>query len=334
MTNAPHRPILRAVNVIHPTDPDTRPGPLAVATASAVLAVFIASFAWVFLQARSRADNSPGDVDLAAAERLLTAEVKAGDAFAIIPGWAAAQRWRFARVWRDKGLSFEDAMQFGDPLDSWDVDGFKRLWILTTHGHDAGLDGAGLGPVVAHHSLGHGTALTLVRVKPSRTVFDFRERLLTAAVTRVSKDGKVEKCSAGVRQDCSGEWWRDVYEGMHEVGNTRRRCLFVQPYPSEGELHIEYTDLPPGDALEGRFGNRLWAVRHDSGSDVVFRVLVAGKERFKLQIARDDFRWHKWRVKLRASERKQDVTFVVSAVDVSWRQACFDARLLGRKPNK
>ena len=290
----------------------------------------VACAVWFYAQRAVIDAAAPSSPQFDAAERLLTAEVKPGDAFAMLPSWGVGQTWRFRRVWRNKGLQFDKAMLFGEPVSAWDTDGFERLWVLSTHEYGARLQADTLGKVVAHHSLSDGTALTLIDLPAARTVYDFRTRLSDATVTRVDTKGKVEKCrSTRDSQRCSGASWRNITAGVNEVGGTRRRCISAQPHPAKGELRLHFGELPAASELRGYFGNRLWAVRYDEGSDVVLRVLVDGKQRHKMTLGRGDFSWHPFVLPIGKELAAKPVTFVLSATDTTWRQVCLDARLLG-----
>ena len=221
-------------------------------------------------------------------------------------------------------------MVFAEPLTPWDLDGYSRLWLLLTHDRGARFVPDELGRVLSRHELGRGTTLLLIDLPESRTVMDLGERLSDARVSRVGAKGATESCSPrGARQVCPGPWWRSLSLGLHETGNTRHRCVFVQPDPPRGALHVRFDRPPPAAQLAGHFGNQLWAVRHDEGSDVVMRVLVDGRERLRMALSRGDFGWHPWHLRLEPAERGKPIELVFSAEDPTWRQACFDARLVG-----
>ena len=324
--------MLRAMTPVTQRDPSrNRPPSLwEVALAATCLALLLATSGWFWLQRAQRDAVTPRSADFSRAAKLLKGEVRPGDAFAIVPGWSAGQRWRFRRVWRNEGVRFDEAMVFADPLTPWDLDGFERLWLLTTHGRADRAAAAKLGKVLAQHQLSEGVALAQVALPKSRTVYDFKQRLSDAKVARAAPGGQTEDCrwNNGAHR-CSGAWWRNVKAGLQEVGNTRRRCIFVQPHPSKGTLKLRYDDLPAATELQGRFGNQLWGVRYDEGSDVKLVVRVDGKVLHTSTVTRGDFRWHSFAVRLPAGFAGKSLTFEVSAEDATWRQACFDARLIG-----
>ena len=103
----------------------------------------------------------------------------------------------------------------------------------------------------------------------------------------------------------------------------------MQPHPSKGELRLHYDKLPVATELRGRFGNQLWAVRYDEGSDISLRVLIDGEVKHHMSVGRGDFQWHSFRLPINLAETGKSITFVISAPDATWRQACLDARLLG-----
>ncbi len=269
---------------------------------------------------------------MALAAEIISKELRKGDGFAVAPQWSGAERHRFAHVWASKGLDFLSAWVPGEPLDRWDADGHKRLWLLTTH--DAKPDLSAFGTELRAEVLGPGMRLRLLRLPPSETVLDLQKRLLDADVRRVGpKRGQEQRCrAAGDKQRCGGEWWRDLFVGLNEVGNSRRRCIFAQPHPDGAVLKVRWDELPAAQAVAGRVGNRLWAVRHEEGSPVRFAVRVGDTIRHEQTLAPADFGWHAWRVPLAARERGLPVTLELSAASATWRQVCFDARLVGPVP--
>ena len=296
-----------------------------------LLAGIVAAALVFVLQRVERGATTPAAEPLDTAVAILTEELQEDDAIAFLPSWSATQRWRFEQLWRDRGLDFPSAWMPGDPIDPWDADGFKRLWVLTSHAADKRLDRDAVGQLLREERVGQGMKLLLFQLRPSRTRYDLRVQISDADVRRIGpKPGVEERCRVdGDTQRCKGAWWTSVSSGIHEVGNSRRRCLFVQPHPAGATLRLRWPKVPDGDEVAGRVGNRLWAVRYDEGSDVRFTVRVAGKIRHTQQLARGDFRWHPWRVALRADERGKPVTLEFAATDPTWRQLCVDARVLG-----
>ncbi len=296
-----------------------------------LLAGIVAAALAFALQRVERGAMTPTAAPLDAAVAILTEELQQDDAMAFLPSWSATQRWRFEQLWRDRNLDFPSAWMPGAPIDAWDADGFKRLWVLSSHGADKRLNRAAVGQLLREEPIGQGMKLMLFQLRPSRTRYDLRLQIADADVRRIGpKLGVEERCRAdGDVQRCKGAWWTSVSSGIHEVGNSRRRCLFVQPHPASATLRMRWAKVPEGEELAGRVGNRLWAVRYDEGSDVRFTVRVAGKIRHTQQLARGDFRWHPWRIALRADERGKPVTLEFAATDPTWRQLCVDARVLG-----
>lgn len=297
------------------------------------LALILASVGWMYLGRAQRAAATPDDAGLRVAEEIVAAELREGDGMAFLPAWSAAQRWRFSALWKQAGLDFAAVNPLGDPIDPWDLDGLKRLWVLTTHDHDRGPQFGGLGTVLRHEELGAHMALLLFELPPSQTVFDFRLKLGEARLERQDDKGKIEVCKArGDKLVCGGEWWRDVFSRVHEVGDSRRRGIFVQPHPDRGVTRLVWQEVPPALRLEGRFGNRLWAVRHETGTPVQLRVIVGEEVRHQMTIAPGDFAYHTFGFDLVAADRGLPVRFELSAQDVFWRQTCLDARLIGSPP--
>jgi hypothetical protein len=300
----------------------------------AVLSLLATAAVTLGLRARRRG-QTPDDASLRAAAKTLASEVQDGDAFAVVPGWSAAQQWRFAEAWRAKGLDFDQAYKLGDPLTIWDVDGHRRLWVLATHGRTLTLSiapsgGTDLGAArrLSRREMGHGTALELWQLPPSRTVFDFGRRLAEAQAIRdgdsdCTWDGGQFRCPGG------GEHWRKIWYFDGEVGDGRHRCVFVQPTRDGAATRLRWSRLPEASELAGHVGLRLWAVRVDEGSDLQFRVRIGDRVAWQTSLAHDDFGWYPFRIALTPSDRGQDVTIELQAERISWRQACFDARLLG-----
>ena len=83
------------------------------------------------------------------------------------------------------------------------------------------------------------------------------------------------------------------------------------------------------DLRQVSLGLRLWAVRVDDGSDLEFRVRIGERVAWRTALARGDFRWQSFRVPLAAGDRGKEIHFELQDGRISWRQACFDARLLG-----
>lgn len=294
------------------------------------LSLIVGAVVWSVAAEVRRGAVVPGDRALAAASAIVDAELLPGDGIAFAPAWSAGQRWRMARVFDHHAIDFDAAAIISDPITPWDVDGFDRLWVLATHDHAASVDVAALGTALRHESLGNGVALLLIDLPASRTVFDFRQLLEAAVLERISADGKVERCAARPnKHDCSGQWWLDVFAGWNEVGGGRHRCIFLQPHPPGGVTTLTWAKVPEATALVGRFGPRLWAVRHEEGSAVELRVLIGERARYTMTVQPHDFRWHDFRIDLDPGERGQAVRFEWRAENSTWRQTCLDARLLG-----
>ncbi len=92
---------------------------------------------------------------------------------------------------------------------------------------------------------------------------------------------------------------------------------------------LSWANVPDARVLEGRFGNRLWAVRREVGSDVELRVIVGDRVRYELRLERGDFNWYGFRIDLDPGERGRPIAFELRADDPTWRQTCLDAKLLG-----
>ena len=302
---------------------------LATLGAFAGLCLLVGSAVWVIRARAHHAAVEPDDRSLAAAAASIGAGLRNGDGLVFSPGWAADQRWRFVDVWRKHGLDLDSTLILGDPVDLWDADGFARLWVVTTHDYGKKFSLPAPARLLRRSDMGHGTAVFLFDVGGTRTAFDFRKRLADASVQRQQADGSFTTCTwRGAKFDCGGEGWQDIWQGLNEVGNTRRECIYVQPHRDGGILRLVWTHPPPARVLAGRVGNRLWAVRHEEGADLRLRVRVANRVVFETALAKDDFVYHPWQAALRPEEAGADVAFEFSTDNIQWRQACFDARLL------
>lgn len=311
------------------TDPPI--GPSSRWIGAAVLVAAVAVAIWAAERRAARDEQTPEAEALAAAAQAIDAELLAGDCIAYAPAWSATERWRFADVFAAHGLRYDDAWIPTQPLTPWEVDGCQRLWLLRAPLAQAPDDGPALGDVVRRTALGPGAELLLVDVAPSQTVRDLGRDLIHARVTRTPADGgRPEACRVdGDHQACDGDWWRSLWYRIHEVGHTRRRCVFATPHPDAAVLTLQWDDVPAAERLEGRFGNLLWAVRHEMGSDVLVRVRVGEAVRFEQRVDRGDFDWHAFAIDLRPDERGAKVALELSADDHKWRQFCVDARLVG-----
>ncbi len=296
------------------------------------IATLLGSVAWYYGGQVARAVIAPSDEAMAEVARILEAEIDGRDAIIFVPGWASGQRIPFAKIWRKKGLDFSDSVVFGEPIDGWDLDGYRRLWVLASYGRGGQVESLDIGPRQRFEDLGSGLSLALYQLPPSSVVYDFRKHLSEAHVERIDSSQQSESCSWRTnRHECGGKWWRDVFQGVNEVGGTRRSCIFVQPHPTQGFVRLRWKQVASGAAIEGRIGNRLWGVRVAEGSDVLFRVLVDGQERYRQTLQRGDDAYHRWRIDIDPNVSSQTVEFEWSAADTRWRQTCFDAWVIGTR---
>jgi hypothetical protein len=292
-----------------------------------VVAIFATSAA-VFALRTGRHAVMPDDASLASAAKIVARDLQKGDAIGFHPEWSASQKWRFAESYRTAGLKYDDALIAGDPTDLWDADGFKRLWVVSTHNRAATLK------LPAHRirdeDLDHGTALLLYDLGTSRTAYDLRKHLADAVVTRRQADGSMKPCiwNGESKHICGGDWWLDVVDQLHEVGNSRHMGMMVQPGARNGLARLTWPRPTPARVLAGRVGLRLWAVRNDVGSDVKVRALVGEREVWSIVLQKADFTWHAFEVRLQAEDAGKPVAFEFAAEDGNWRQTVLDARLL------
>ncbi len=305
--------------------PGTR-GSLAAAFIG-VVALFAAAIA-MFALRTGRHAVAPDDASLAAAAKILARDVQLGDAIGFHPEWSASQKWRFADAYRQNALKYDDALIVGDPTDLWDADGFKRLWVVSTHNRAATLKLSARR--LRDEDLDHGTELQLFDLGASRTAYDLRKHLADAIVERKQPDGTLRRCiwNGESKHICGGDWWLDVFDAVHEVGNSRHNGLMVQPGAKDGLARITWPRPTPARVLAGRVGLRLWAVRNDIGSDVKVRALVGEREVWSITLHKADFAWHPFEVRLQPADAGRPVIFEFSAADGNWRQTVLDARLL------
>ncbi|MBM4345093.1 MAG: hypothetical protein FJ100_17115 [Deltaproteobacteria bacterium] len=312
--------------------------PLQRVAALVGLALLLGAVTVPLWQTRARARAVPDDAALARAAGRVAADLRPGDAIAFQPHWGAHRPWLFAKVYADHGLDFDAALLLGTPIDLWDADGQRRLWVVSTHGKGSAVRGA---RALRHDDLGQGTAVDLYELPSSTTVFDF-SKMLHRADQRIGRTGTApdawtpcpwqdspdHRFGGGLHQ-CGSQEWKNTWRTLHEVGNTRRWGIFVHPPFEHGTLRLAYSDLPRATVLAGRFGNRLWAVRHgDEGSATALKVTVGARLAYTKTLPPDDFGWHAFEVTLGPADQGQPVIFEVEAAKDAWREAVLDARLL------
>ncbi len=305
--------------------PGTR-GSLAAAFVGAV-AIFATAAAMLVLRTNRHA-VAPDDASLTAAAKILARDVQKGDAIGFHPEWSASQKWRFADAYKKNGLKYDDALIVGDPTDLWDADGFKRLWVVSTHNRASTLKL----PTrrLRDEDLDHGTELMLFDLGTSRTAYDLRKHLGDAVVERKQPDGTMKRCNwnGESKHLCGGDWWLDVFDSVHEVGNSRHNGFMVQPGGKDGLTRVTWQRPAPARVLAGRVGLRLWAVRNDVGSDTNVRALVGDRVVWSIVLHKGDFAWHPFEVRLQPTDAGLPVAFEFAAQDGNWRQTVLDARLL------
>ena len=274
-----------------------------------------------------RRDVEPESESLGAAAGILARDVHKGDAIAFFPTWSASERWRFAEAYAKGGVDFDASLINGSPQDVWDADGYKRLWVLTTHDRAKRLEL----PIrrIRNEDLDHGTELLLYELGASRTVYDLRKHVGEAVVERQRQDGSFTQCTwNGKKHTCDNDWWHDVWDELHEVGNDRHPGLFLQPTDKKLISRITWPKVPGARVLAGRVGNRLWAVRNDVGADVRIRALAGEREVWSIVLTRGDFEWHPFEVPLRPGDAGQPIRVEWLTDDPAWRQTAIDLRLL------
>ncbi|MSP90593.1 MAG: hypothetical protein EXR79_02120 [Myxococcales bacterium] len=305
--------------------------PLAHMLAALAALVCVAGAAtWVFVARNAAHAVQPSDASLAAAAHWIDAAVQPGDALSFQPDWSAAQRWRFVASWTRRGLDANAALVLGAPLVAWDLDGFRRVWVVSTHGLGAKVHVRAPARLQTARSFGHGTEVGLWTLAPSLTVKDLGRALGEAVVERDQPDGSWSACTwRGSSFDCGPESWKTVLHDLAQVGSGRRPCIHVTPHRDGGRTRLTWHGVPAARRLEGHFGLRMWAVRNEVGSDLRFRVRVGDDVVYERAAERSEFAWQPWHVDLAPGQRGLDVSFEVFAAEHSWRYGCFDARLTG-----
>ena len=304
------------------------------------LVLLLASVAVPVVSQWRAAAVAPTAEALQAAAVLVGKGLQAGDGLAFVPAWSAHQPQLFVAQWRQHNLDFAGALVLGEPLQLWDCDGKARMWVVSTHDQLAlaQLPGA---KELRREALGHGTGVALFELPKSRVVYDFRKNLKLAdhAIFRAGapadtwqhcpwKDNADPNYDGGLH-DCGSQDWKNTWATLHEVGNTRREGIFVHPPFEDGVLRLTYKDLPPGLFVAGRFGNRLWAVRHgDDGAPVTLRVLAGERVIFEKKVQTNDFGWHAFEARLTSPEVGGPISFEIAGTKDAWREAVLDARLL------
>ena len=279
-----------------------------------------------------KAGDLPRPETLAKAAEILRTRAVAGDAVAFAPGWSSHQRVLFQQLWLSKGWDPKADFLTTHPLDLWQADGKRRLWVVTTHGWvnkmEAVTKTRGT-QRLEQHQLDHATAVELYSLPSSTTVLDVRRELSQATVQIGAPDNwKACPWQAGSRRfACGGLPWQDVYEDLQEVGNTRHDCIYLHPPHDHGAVRLTVRETGAAQ-LVGRIGNRLWAVRHGpEGTPVRFRVLIGDQVKFERTLPTDDFGWHPFAVPLTPEQSKQPIVFEAFTEKEAWREICLDARL-------
>lgn len=294
------------------------------------LALLLAAALIAGLARQQRDAVTPEPEPLRQAARYIADRAAAGDAVAFAPGWSSHEPAAFASAWQAKGLDPREDFLTAEPLDLWQADGHRRLWLVATH--DRLARAAPPLPALDQRDFGQGTAVALYALPTSTTLVDVRKTLASAAV-EIGGPQEWRPCrwqADRQRFSCGGPSWQDVWQDLQEVGNTRRDCIYLHPPHDRGAVRLS---VPSAGAarVEVRVGNRLWAVRHgQEGAPVRFRLLVGGEPRRELILATDDFGWHALSAELGATDLGKPVAFEAYSDKEAWRELCFEARLLGQ----
>jgi hypothetical protein len=297
---------------------------------AAALALLLAAALIAGLARRQSDAVTPEAAQLLQAAKYVGEKAQAGDALAFVPAWSSHEPAAFAQTWQAKGLDPKADFLTAEPLDLWQADGYRRLWIVATHDRLARLKL----PLnsLDQRDFDQGTAVGLYALPTSTTLLDLRKSLATAVV-QVGGPSEWRACTWQAdrsRFSCGGPSWQDVWADLQEVGNTRRDCIYLHPPSDKGAVRLT---VPSSGAakVEVRVGNRLWAVRHgEEGTPVRFRVLVGGETRRELNLPTADFAWHALSTELLAADLNKPVTFEAYAAKEAWRELCFEARLVGQ----
>lgn len=264
----------------------------------------------------------PPDASWAAAVEALRSELQPGDGVWVNPTWAAAPWADLEAAAVERGLPRGRFLLHASPLLAADLARFGRVFVVGRPAPELPPNAGPPGTVLEAEDL-------VVQRVPvlSRPVTDFRAALPDAQVERVEPGGRRTPCRwSGDRHVCDGRAWTAVREVMAEVGDTRRRCVWGYAFPDRGVLRITHRGAKLGKTLTGGVGLTLWAVRHNEGAPVDFRVLVDGEQVWQATMPRGDFSWHELDVDTSAKVgRTADVVFEIRSDHTYWRQMCYDA---------
>lgn len=205
-----------------------------------------------------------------------------------------------------------------------DVIRYQRLWVVAVRPWAEEIPP--IGEVVDQHVFGSAITVTLVRRNLGNPTFDALAKLNAADVSRRTADGKADRCKwVSDRFRCGSQAWKEIRHRVAQVGSTRRRVVVAHAFPDKGSLILHYDGVKLGDVLEGGVGNTMWAVRHQVGSAVDFRIWVADKPVIKFTLAPGDFSWVPFRAELgELGSKIADVRVEISADNTQWREVGFD----------
>ncbi|MEL7372712.1 MAG: hypothetical protein AAFN74_27555, partial [Myxococcota bacterium] len=219
------------------------------------------------------------------------------------------------------------------PLNE-DLDVYSRVWVFGLFGAEQAvgteLETAGFRPAFARHRDGIAV-LRYDRPAPFEVTYDFVDSVPKA---RVSHDvnGKRTPCSKWQPRNQQGgppgRWvcpqnsdWFYVGAEWHRMGDHLRWCLWAHP-PNQGQLVIEFPDVPLEGVVAGHAGHTLNASRRARAPvhlDVKWGDNVPQRFTFALK---DHFRPFRLKV---PTTTTATVSFAVSTADAGVNHFCFAA---------
>ncbi|NUN15071.1 MAG: hypothetical protein HUU55_15685 [Myxococcales bacterium] len=247
-----------------------------------------------------------------------------GDGLWVTPAWHAVPWDEVEHRLRDKNAETSGiVVPVKHPLTA-DIIRYRRLWVVAVEPWAEEIPG--MAKVATRHDFGRLIAVSLLEREYGEPTFDALAQLGSATVSRKSPDGRADRCMwASDRFRCGSQPWKEVRSRVAQVGSTRRRVIVAHAFPDKGSVILQYTGVTLGDVLEGGVGNTMWAVRHQVGSDVTYRIWVGDKEVFGVTLAPGDFSWNSFRIELgELSGKIADIRVEISADNTQWRELGFD----------
>jgi|SRR5690554_4245304 len=160
-----------------------------------------------------------------------------------------------------------------------------------------------------------------------RVDYDFGDRLIDATVD-VDRSGQYRGCRQFLDYyTCTADSWNRVTQLALNFGaGTIRRCIWAHPI-KDSKLLISFPDVPSSDAIVGYYGiagsGKASRQAPAEMSVAVNGIIVATfNSEQKGELAT-------FEIPLKNSNKSHEVTFEISAKDVSQRHFCFNAQGVG-----